>query len=322
MKEENYSQEGIMNHVDFIIKMDGSDIEKGLDLFEFAPSLLSLGTVVKESSKIIGIKKEIGINIKPIEKGSFLIELAFFTNNGLSLNELFKFTQDNDVKNIKEVLEWIGLIGGGCTVVATSLIQFIKWRDKNKNAKREEVEPNKIKYTENDQSITVNGNVENIYNSPVVHQHIYPALRQLEKSGIDTFESYIKGEESNKTTLTPDDVQPIKRYSESELSSAEEVGEESVYETSLNFKRGSFEGEPNQWSFRKGDQIIVAVIRDEEFLGRIKDGEVRPYTKDFLKVTIKEIPKLSGTEIRSVSYEILEVKEYKKYEVKRLFNLT
>ncbi len=308
-----------MNHVDFIIRMDGSGIEKGLDLFEFAPSLLSLGTVVKESSKVLGIKKEIGINIKPIEKGSFLIELAFFTNNSLSLNELFKFTQDNDVKNIKEVLEWIGLIGGG----TVSFIQFVKWRDKNRNAKREEIESDKIKYTENDQSITVNGNVENIYNNPVIHQHFYPALKQLEKNGIDTFESYIKGEESNKTTLTPEDVQPIKRYAESELSSTiEDLGEESVYETSLNFKRGSFEGEPNQWSFRKGDQVIVAVIRDETFLHRIKDGEVRPYTKDFLKVIIKETPKLNGTEIRSVLYEILEVKEYKKYEVKRLFNMT
>lgn len=304
-----------MSQVDFIIKIDGSDIEKGLDLFEFAPSLLALGNVVREASKVSGAKKNIGINIKPIERGSFLIELAFFAQNGV--DGLFTLLKNDDVKNIKELLEWIGLIAGG----SFSLLEFIKWREKNKNPAREIIEPNKIKYTENDQSVTVNGIVENLYNNATIHQYFYPALKTLERDGVDIIESYVKGEENNKTILKEKDIRAIKKYSESEIQTSEEIGEESIYETSLNFKRGSFEGEPTHWSFRKGEQNIVAVIKDEMFLEKIRCGDIRPYTKDFLRVRVKETPKLVGTEIRSVLYEILEVKEYKKYEENKLFQL-
>jgi hypothetical protein len=317
--EYDILEKNIMKPVDLIIRIDGKEIDKGLDLFEFVPSILALGTVIKEASKVFELKKEIGINIKPIEKGSFLIELALFSQN--NLNEILSLIQNNDVKDIKELLEWIGLIKGGVVgVTGISLFKLIKYLSNKPIEKREVLEPGKIKYSvENGEQIIVNGIVDKLYNNSIIHQHFYTAFRPLEKEGVEVFESYLKEDPSEKQQLVPEDIAYIKSYSDSELRTFEENGRESTYETSLNFKRGSYEGESNQWSFRKGDQVIVAVIRDEVFLQRIKNGEVRPYTKDFLRVELREMPKMIGTEIKSVSYEILEVKEYKQYEERRLF---
>lgn len=302
-----------MNSVNLIIRIDGSSVNEGIDLFEFAPSLLSLGTVLKESAHRLDYKKEIGINIKPIERGSFLIELGLFAQS--NLNEILSLIQNNDVKDIKELLEWIGLISGGTATTAYPLIKVIRWLDKEPLQKREALEGGKIKYTNHaGQQIVIEEKVDRLYLNPVIHQNLYPAFKSLEKEGVDTFASYIKGDNDSKVLLEREDISYIRSYSQSELPDTVVEGDESVYETSLNFKRGSYEGESNQWSFRKGDQIIVAVIRDEKFLARIKTGEVRPYTKDFLKVRMREVPHLVGTEIKSVTYEILEVNDYKKFE--------
>ena len=43
----------------------------------------------------------------------------------------------------------------------------------------------------------------------------------------------------------------------------------------LNPKRGSFDGDPKDWSFRRGDEIVVATIRDKDFLDKCQNGEYR-----------------------------------------------
>ncbi len=62
--------------VDLIYKLNG-DIEDGIDVFEFAPFLLSFGQLINEAHKTLyPDEPEIAVNIKPIEKGSFEVNIS------------------------------------------------------------------------------------------------------------------------------------------------------------------------------------------------------------------------------------------------------
>lgn len=89
---------------------------------------------------------------------------------------------------------------------------------------------------------------------------------------------------------------------------------ENTTEVYLNPKRGSFEGEANSWSFRRGANrdIITATFKDEAFLNRLKVGEIRLFSNDLLKVKLLERQHIFGQEIQGSQYEISEVIEYKK----------
>ena len=80
----------------------------------------------------------------------------------------------------------------------------------------------------------------------------------------------------------------------------------------LNPKRGSFDGDPKDWSFWKGDQIIVATIKDKDFLRACVEGIYRLNGSDLLTVDLLEKQRIIGTQVLKPSYEITRVIEYKK----------
>lgn len=41
------------NKVNLIIRLDGDAVNEGSDVFELAPALLALGTIIKESKKLL-----------------------------------------------------------------------------------------------------------------------------------------------------------------------------------------------------------------------------------------------------------------------------
>jgi len=49
------------------------------------------------------------------------------------------------------------------------------------------------------------------------------------------------------------------------LSQAEIVKEVTIPGVLLNPKRGAFENDPKDWSFRRGEDIITATIKDQIF---------------------------------------------------------
>jgi hypothetical protein len=300
--------------VNLVIKFTGSGTDEGMDLFDAAPSLLALGTIIKEANaELFDAEQEIGINIKPFSKGSFIVEMALFAKT--NYQELLKVIKSTDGQDIKLILEWLSLIGGG-SVGIWKLIKFLKGKPATK---REQLAPAEIRYTNEDGSqIIINDKVDKLYNNPTIHNHFYQAYKPLEKPGIDGIESYLKEEKENKATFEKSDAELAKKYTESELPEQIDESKNTIYETYLNFKRGSYEGEHWQWSFRKGDKVIIAAIKDQKFLQQIKSGEIRPFQKDLLRVKMIEKYNMSGTEIKDSSHEIIEVIEYKPYKDNKL----
>ena len=80
-------------------------------------------------------------------------------------------------------------------------------------------------------------------------------------------------------------------------------------ETFVKFKRGSFEGKKDNWSFKIDENSIVATIGDDTFLNKVKSAEVGPSSADAVKVKIRENQRIKNGETKTKN-EILEVSEY------------
>ena len=297
----------INNKVNLIIKLEGPAIEEGLNLFDLAPSLLAIGTIITEANKTINPEgREIAINIKPFEKGSFIIDLYLFAQT--NFDQILSFISSDYAEQIKTLLEWIGLtiaIGGG----GKGLIQLIKFL-KSKPQNVEKLSSGDIRYTNKDgQSFTTNEKVNKLYNNCVIQNNTYQGFgKLLQQKGINEINTYIKGDIKSLETIKKEDVEALKNYSE--ISGEENIINESESVIFLKFKRGSFDGDGNNWSFRIGNKnIIVAVVKDDIFLKKVKSGEIRPNHKDTFEVILKTKQKIKNEELIT-SYEIMKVLKY------------
>src|SRR4030042_4849898 len=69
--------------IDLIYKLNGK-IDEGINVFELSPILLSVGTLIKEAHRTLyPDDREVAINIKPFERGSFEIDILMFAKTTL-----------------------------------------------------------------------------------------------------------------------------------------------------------------------------------------------------------------------------------------------
>lgn len=303
--------------INLIYKFNG-DVES-INLFEIAPILLSVGQLIQDSNKVIYPDAEdIGINAKPFDKGSFVIEIVLFAKT--NLQHLLSFVNSQEGQRIKELLEFIGLIVTISGASCGGLIGFIHFLKGKPPQKIEEINKDESRVTTSDgKSITVKNSVINLYSSPNIRKNISNALvRPLEQDQVETIESYLK-EEREKTVVTIN--KEIKGYIK-EYAALEQVeleNKEIIEELYISPKRGSFSGEANSWSFRRStnsDIITVHVISDDNFLEKCKQGAIRPFEKDMLRVKLKTI--YDPETMRAKRTEIMRVLEYIPFKDKQL----
>lgn len=301
--------EELKKSIDLVLKLEGPTIDEGIDLFKLAPGLLALGISMKEATKLIDPSvKDVSIDIRPFSKGSFNIQVSIFKNL-LQIAKDFLFS--SKYQELKNVLIWLGIAAGVSGYSLKDLIIFLRGK-KPKNV--EQLPSGEVKIT-NYQGVStiVNGNVYNLFTNQNVTKPLLKGFTDLlGEEGVEEMQSYIKDEEEFSQTITKTDYEHLKTFYEN-ITKGEEDVNESIRVAYLKFKRGSFDGEGNNWSFKIGDNIIVATIKDEKFLEKIKRGEIRPSHIDIFKVKLLERQKRVGFDIKT-TYEILEVIEYKKVE--------
>jgi hypothetical protein len=276
--------------------------DNGIDLYKIVPALLSLGEIIKESNNSLNYYNQVGINIKPFKKGSFNFIIAFFDP---IIYQSTTTLIPNAIDQIKEVLIWIGLIGAipEGTVSLIKLIKFLKGKLKRK----EVISPNTVNYVNgDDQSLTVNGNVDKLFMNPIIKKNFYIFADKFSgEEGITALETYLSSDLETKEIITHEDIEHIKEYAETDFLEDLHVVETEVY---LKFGRGSFEGRGDNWSFKLGDRTIIATIRDENFKEQVRTAKIRPSHLDTFKVVLRlRQDKTSGR----TTYEIIKALEYK-----------
>ncbi len=249
---------------------------------------------------------------------TFIIDIVIFAQN--NLQEILDYVDRDNVQQIKELLEWIGIIVGSPIAGGVSLYKLITFL-KGKPKTVEKIKPDEIRYTgEDGNSITVPKQVHQLFQNCTIQNVFYNGFgKPLEQNGISKIETYLKDDnksDSSTVEFSKKEAGFLKDYSDAEVPSldSEEVVETKM-EVFLSPKRGSFDADPRQWSFRMGgadNQIITATIKDEEFLEDCKIGKVKPHHTDVLKVRlIQKIKKINEKlDPNSISFEVEKVLEY------------
>lgn len=300
------------NKIDLIYKLEG-EIEEGINVFDLSPILLNLGQLIQESNNILNPGgREIAVNVKPFEKGSFIVDISVFAQN--NLQQAIDLVSQEGVKNVKEILEWIGLVGGaGMSVIG--LIKYLK--GKPKSVKR--ISPGEVRYTPKEgNAIEVNNKVNSLFGSPKIQTFIFQTCgKPFDIPRVEGVRTYIKEDVQSKERSVEIPVSEsgyFKEFEEPELFDDSEMTKESRTILLLNPKRGSFEGSKGPYSFTiSGDQQSKLMdIRDEGFRKKLESGEIRLHYSDLLEVELLIIQKVKENKIESVSYHIQKVINYTK----------
>src|SRR5258708_6094100 len=131
------------NHLNFVYKLDGNVAE--VDIFKLAPTLLALGELIQESNKEINPDgRQIGVNVKPFRQGSFIVDLTLFPSS--NLQQMIDIFVPHSLEQLKTLLEVIGLITTGSTVVVLGAVGAIK-KLKGRPKSIEEIKPGEFRYT-------------------------------------------------------------------------------------------------------------------------------------------------------------------------------
>lgn len=297
-----------MKVTNLIIKIKGPNVSEGIDVFDLAPSLLAIGEVIREANEVVGQpKRELGINIRPFEKGSFIIDIGLFAET--NLQQIMQFLDSDTVTYIKQILELVGFIelSGG---VSFGLIKLLRWL-KGRPRKTERLESGEVKYTNSEgNSVIVNEKVDKLYNSPIIIKNLYLGYKTIEKEGIEEIESSLKDDPTTKVQSNKEDIKALRISSEI----AENIEEIDIpdREVNLTFKRGSFGGDPTNWSFWFNNDIIRATIKDREFIGKLEDGRIRPNHLDTFIVILRERKRMREQQYLGSIYEIIKIVKYEK----------
>jgi hypothetical protein len=290
--------------VEFVYELGGR-IEE-LDVNELAPTLLSLGSLVQQGNRVVYPDgRKLAVNVKPFRAGSFIVDLVVFPQ---TVQSILNFVSMSEALQIKTLLEWLGLITGA----PIGAVQLIRWlRGKPKAV--EELGPDEVRYTAyDDRSVTVNMAVhqlvqDNSVNNALINVYVQP----LEKEEISEVKTYLRNNEGSAVSVPKEERESIRAFVTNAAPGAKETVKEVILpDVFLNPKRGSFDGDPRDWSFRRGEEVITATIRDEGFIAKCATGEYRLNHHDLLTVDLLERQKVVGTRVQKPTYEILKVKQY------------
>jgi len=301
--------------IDLIYKLNG-DFEDGIDVFELAPVLLSIGQLISESQKILyPDRPPLAVNVRPFKEGSFDIQIILHPVS--NIQKILDIIRSPGGSDIKELLQYIGLIiptVGAVGAGGVSLIKLIKWlKGKPKNI--EKTNAPELKYFDNNgNGILVDPKIHALYQNVTIQQTIYNGIaRPFENKHVKNIECFIKDDQNTREIIESDIVEPCKNYTTGEIPSAEEITENTnTRRLWVHPKRISCEGESNSWSFRiagSDETLKVTNIKDEQFLENIKESRYRLASTDKLHIEVQEKQKIQGNK-ESMSYEITQVIDY------------
>jgi L-fucose mutarotase/ribose pyranase (RbsD/FucU family) len=296
---------------ELVYKLDGE--LKEIDVFKLAPALTGIGEMIQAAHVQLGVEHGVGVNVKPFGSGSFVVEISLLVKHNLPiLGAMGLAGIGAALSQTKRVLEGLGVI--------KSEVEGVIGAIKKLGGKPEHVEqiaPNQFQYQARERGTIVNGDVHQLMQNPTIQKAvIYVISKLMEQDGVTGVETFERGKEAQtKVLVRKSEAHAFQEFGSSVIPSPvpieERVSEPVTYY--LKPKRGSFEGEPDNWSFRVGANATmrIDVIRDEAFLEKVKTGIHRLSPLDLVIAEVVHRQKVSGNElIGDVRYELIRVIDY------------
>lgn len=305
---------------ELIYKLDGINADDGVNIFEIAPILMGFGELIRSANDVLGFDNKIDVKVKPFKEGSWITEFVLQSN---IVTDLLNYLDTTEGNNVLTLLAFLGLdMKSGIHGVA-NIIRFTKGHVSNFVRKED---GKTIEYmNENGEKITVSLPEHKLVQSPLIQINYYNSI----VSPLDKFPSAtsvstkVNVDGHSEQIFSEKDKEYFEIYANTELLEDVEENVSILNSVLLKPKRGSYSGEEKAYSFIMGDNNTLwpVSIEDEDFLNKMKDGEIRPYTEDVLKVNLEIRQKKDSKNKIMTHYSITKVLDYIRYEKPRQMNL-
>ena len=294
-----------MSESRFVIKFDGPAIVNGeIDVADFAPAVLSLGELFKETNQTInGRRAEAIIKLKAINEGSFeallMLDVSF-------LDAVTDFFSDRDkTTHAKEIIDLLL----GCGEVSLGLGGGLFWLIKTLKGKK----PEKVEESKSGINIVINGDVyltdrrmPGLFENPQMRQKIEAATRVLDRPGVDSLSFLDEDPGTSRLTIEKSERQyfTFPSQDDSEEETREVIEEKWLKALSINFKEG------NKWRFTDGENEFFASIEDSGFIEKINKGEIQFLKNDVYVCTVSIAQTLTAKGLKQ-ECKILKILEHR-----------
>lgn len=272
------------------ISYGGDALKDGsMDIIEFAPVLIALDDLFDETNKYMthgGDKITLKIKSE-IKKGSFEFSIEIIKSTYQQLIDTFSGKEITALANILSIL---GLSAFG-------LIQLIKKSKGEKPINIIHIDNSvKIEFM-NQQSIIVDKSVNDIFNNPRARDAVVRIVQPLGKRGFDNINFKYRGKQT--ASIKKDEAnyfKPLIEQGKDVISEEERI----FHIVSLSFMEG------NKWRLSDGKTTIYVSILDDDFLRKIKIGEILFGNNDYIKVKLRIRQWYEGNDLKA-NYEIVKV---------------
>ncbi len=292
-------------HVHSTIRYDGPAlVDHSMDVAELAPALLALSDLVKMANTFAnGDRAAVKIKVNAdLEQHCFELNIQL----AMTIWEQAKLLLDDEnVKSVKEIAEWIGLVAGG-SMSLFALIKYLRGREvKNTTVVRLRDGRNvvEIEIEGEDHPAVIAQQVYELYANIDARKKAIDVMRRLRLDGYDTLE-FLEGD-VGVFRITENEV-PAADMSDLPEVIPQNVNRSSIT-TAVRIRKAAYEGNAKWTVMYK--RAIDAPIEDKDWLEQFQANKVQAPPGCALEVTLEEtyITNDLGEVVGDPTYKILKV---------------
>lgn len=298
------------NKTQIVYKLDGINASDGVDIFEIAPVLMQFGELIKSANDVLGSDSKIDVRVRPFREGSWITDFIIHQS---TVETLLTHLRSSNGQELMILLSLLGLnVQTGVTGVA-AIVRKTKGLVNNYRKNDDET----VTYVQPDGTeFTVTLPEHKLVQSPLVQVNYYNSvIKPLEKFPTVASVDVQVGDNEEPQKFTRQDKESFDTYAQQELLEDVEDNVSTMNGVYLKPRRGSYSGEEKAYSFVMGDSNVLwpVTMEDQVFLGKLRSGDIRPYSEDVLKVNLEIRQKKDSANRLNAHYAITEVIEYIQY---------
>lgn len=283
----------------FRITYDGPALQAHqMDVRDLAPAMLAMADLLKAAnSELFGDKAEVRIAVNASFKvGSFGIDLVFFQDILTQITELFSGKEASAASNAIQILQAIGVLGGG------GVLAFLRWQ-KRRKIESAEIRGDRVIIAIAEEHTEIDLATWKLVQNRRVRLELQNVLKPLESEEVDTFAT---GTEHEISALVEREV---REYFYAPPDSDSPLSDSITPSVVLQIESAVFK-EANKWRFTDGARSFHAAIEDAKFLARVEAGIERFGKNDILIVDLRQLQYAINGELKS-EYQIVLVREHR-----------
>ncbi|WP_210165715.1 hypothetical protein [Hoeflea sp. BAL378] len=290
---------------------EGRKDDHSISVESLAPALMAFGKLMREAnSEFNGKKAKANVYVvSDFEHKCFNINFELVVG---FYEQIKTFLQIDDVKNAKEILEWIGILATGSVTVGGSFFGYLKWKKGRKTTDVQEIRDESgqgkvVVHVEGAANpITINQTIYNLSLNPRALRAARDAFLPIGQDGFDRVE--IRQDDRIVGTIEPSSIEDIVASCTTAIAETKETEPDVDVTTAwLSVYSPVYDEDAEKWRFRLGTDIIYADISETSIA---HDALVRggALTDDTYQVRLEIAVQIDDKGNRSKpEYKVLEV---------------